>query len=76
LKLYQDRLIPAVEQNMAEARANYEVNKLSFLNLAQAQRQWIEMREKQQEALANYHRRLAELERVVASPLPECVNGR
>ena len=71
LALYHDRLIPAVEQNMSEARANYEVNKLSFLNLAQAQRQWIEMREKQQEALATYHRRLAELERIVASPLPD-----
>ncbi len=71
LALYHDRLIPAVEQNVSEARANYEVNKLSFLNLAQAQRQWIEMREKQQEALATYHRRLAELERIVASPLPD-----
>ena len=71
LRLYQDKLIPAVEQNMAEARANYEVKKLSFLNLAQAQRQWIEMREKQQETLANYHRHIAELERIVASPLTE-----
>jgi outer membrane protein, heavy metal efflux system len=71
LALYHDKLIPAVEQNMAEARSNYEVNKLSFLNLAQAQRQWIEMREKQQAVLATYHRHMAELERIVASPLGE-----
>jgi len=54
---------------MAEALSNNEV--MSFLNLAQAQRQWIEMREKQQEDLATYHRHRAELERIIASPLPE-----
>lgn len=67
-KLYAERLIPAAEQNVAAARANYEVNKLSFIELAQSQRQRVAIYERQAEALVAYHRRLAELQRAVASP--------
>jgi outer membrane protein TolC len=70
VQLYADRIIPAAEQNVAVARANYDVGKITFLGLAQAQRQLIELREKQQEAIADDHRRLAELERVLGGPLP------
>lgn len=61
LDLYQERLIPIAEQNVQAARTNYDVGKESFLDLALAQRRWVEAREKQAEALATYHRRLAEL---------------
>lgn len=68
--LYQDRLLPAAEQNVAAARANYENSKATFLALAQAQRQLVASREKQLEALVAYYRRLAELTRVVGGPAP------
>lgn len=52
LELYSAKLIPAAEQNVAVARSNYDVNRTTFLDLAVAQRQLIELREKQEEALA------------------------
>ena len=57
--------MPAAEQNVAAARSNYEVNKLSFIELAQARRQLVTIYERQLEAVVAYHRRLAELERAV-----------
>lgn len=71
VQLYADRIIPASVQNVAVARTNYDVAKTTFLGLAQSERQLIELREKQQEAIANYHRRLAELQRVIAGPLSQ-----
>jgi cobalt-zinc-cadmium efflux system outer membrane protein len=68
-KLYAERLIPASERNVAAARANYDVSKTTFLALAQSQRSLIELREKQQQAIVDLHRRLAELERAAGGPI-------
>jgi outer membrane protein TolC len=68
-KLYADRLIPAAERNVAAVRANYDVSKTTFLELAQSQRSLIELREKQQQAIIDLHRRQAELERVAGGPI-------
>jgi outer membrane protein TolC len=68
--IYADKLIPAAQQNIAAATANYDVAKVSFLELAAAQRQSIELRRKQEESLAAYHTRLAELTRAVGGSLP------
>jgi outer membrane protein TolC len=65
VELYEKTLIPTAEQNVASARTNYEVSKLSFIDLAQTQRQVVMMRERQLEAVVTYVRRLAELDRVV-----------
>jgi outer membrane protein TolC len=65
LDLYAARLIPAAEQNVAAARSNYDVSKTTFLDLAIAQRQLIELLEKREEALATYHSRFAELTRAI-----------
>jgi cobalt-zinc-cadmium efflux system outer membrane protein len=65
LKLYDARLIPAAEQNVAAARGNYDVSKTSFFELASAQRQLISLREEREQALTNYHTRLAELQRAI-----------
>jgi outer membrane protein TolC len=69
VRLYAERILPAADQNVAAARANYAAAKTTFLGMAQAQRQIIELRGKQEEAIAEEHRRLAELERVLAGPL-------
>jgi len=65
LELYANKLIPAAEQNVAAARSNYDVNKTTFLDLAIAQRQLIELREQKEEAMATYHTRQAELTRAI-----------
>jgi outer membrane protein TolC len=70
LRLYTDKLIPIAEQNVSAARSNYDVGKSSFLDLAAAQRQLIDLREKYQEALAEYQERVAATERAVGGPLP------
>lgn len=73
LALYSEKLLPFAGQNVDAARTNYDVGKDSFLDLALTQRQLIEVREKREVALVDYHRRLAELNRttggmVTASP--------
>jgi cobalt-zinc-cadmium efflux system outer membrane protein len=69
LAIYSERLIPVSQRNIDAATANYNTSKISFLELATAERQAIDLRRKQQEALAAYHMRLAELTRVVGGPL-------
>ena len=46
------------------------MNKVSFLELATALRQLIELRENREEALATYHSRMAELTRAVGGSIP------
>jgi cobalt-zinc-cadmium efflux system outer membrane protein len=68
-KLYAETILPAATENAQSAQTNYEANKLDFLRLIEAQRQLITHREKQYEAIADYHRRMAELERVVGGAI-------
>jgi outer membrane protein TolC len=71
VELYQEQILPAAEQNVESASAAYESSKGDFLRLIAAQRQRIMLSEKYQEAVADLHRRRAELERVVGGPLNE-----
>jgi outer membrane protein TolC len=75
LQLYAERLLPATEQNVAAARANYDVNKSSFLELATAQRQLIELHEQHEDALVAYHIRLAALNRATGGSIPSEASG-
>jgi outer membrane protein TolC len=70
VKLYTDNILPASRQNVESAQANYEAGKLDFLRLIESQRQLIGYREKHYESIAEYHRRIAALERVLAGPIP------
>jgi outer membrane protein, heavy metal efflux system len=70
VELYATRLVPVAEQNVAAARANYEVGKLGFIELALAQRQLVNAYEKQLDAIVTYSRRLSELDRAVGGPAP------
>lgn len=65
VELYRQKLIPTAQLNVEATRANYENAKATFLDLAVAQRQLIELREKEQEAAVSYHQRLAELRRAL-----------
>ena len=50
-ELYAKKFLPFAQQNLDVARSNYDVGKTTFLTLAQAQRQLIEVREKYQQTL-------------------------
>jgi len=69
IELYRTTILPVIEQNYASARGNYNANKIDFLRLTDANRQQIMLREKYQETIADYHRRLTELERAVGGPI-------
>ncbi len=68
--LYDTRILPTIDQNIKAARAGYEAGRVAFLSLIEAQRQLIDGQMKWIEALADYHRRLAELEQALAGPVP------
>jgi len=70
VRLYSSEIIPAAEQNVASASAGYEAGNLDFLRLVEAERQLISLKEKQQEAIATYHSRRAELERIIGATIP------
>lgn len=65
VRLYESKILPASRDNVAAARAGYEAGTVDFLRLVEAQRQIIELREKHQMAITEFHRRTAELERSV-----------
>jgi outer membrane protein TolC len=69
VRLYRDQTLPASERNLESAQANYTTGNLDFLRLLDAERQLNNQRERYYAALAEYHRRLAELERAVGEPV-------
>ncbi len=69
-RLYAARILPAAEQNLKSARANYVAGKIDFLRLVDAERQLNSERERSFQAIAEYHRQAAGLERAVGGPLP------
>jgi outer membrane protein, heavy metal efflux system len=71
--LYRQKILPAAERNLESAQANYTSGKLDFLRLLDAQRQLYSQREMYHQAIADYHRRLAELERAIGGSISEAV---
>ncbi|MSR56083.1 MAG: TolC family protein [Planctomycetaceae bacterium] len=71
--LYTDRILPKARENVESATSGYEATTLDFLRLIEAQRELIELQEKHQAAIADYHRRRAELERAVGAPFDSLV---
>lgn len=65
VELYETQILPLSTDNLAAARAGYTAGTLDFLRLIEAQRQLIELKEKHQGAIAELHRRRAELDRAV-----------
>jgi cobalt-zinc-cadmium efflux system outer membrane protein len=68
--LYDRRIVPLAQDSVQSAQAEYLTGKLDFLRLIQAQRELIAVRERRVQALADYHARRADLERVIGGPLP------
>jgi outer membrane protein TolC len=75
VELYTTQILPAAKQNVDSAFAAYETSGGDFLRLVAAQRQLIVLQERYQEAIADYHRRRIELERVVGQPLDRATSA-
>ncbi len=69
VRLYREQTIPASQRSLEAAQASYTTGTLDFLRLLDTERQLNEQREKYYAAIAEYHRRLAELERAVGEPV-------
>lgn len=67
--LYTQTILPAAESNVKAAQAAYVTGKIPFLSLVEAERNLIGLRDRYYEALADYFRRRASLERAVGGPL-------
>ena len=65
IKLYEDRILPTARHSIDAARASYLAGRLDFLRLIESQRQLLMLQERYYEAIAEYHGRLAELDRIV-----------
>jgi outer membrane protein TolC len=62
-QLYRDRLVPAARDQVAAARSGFETGRNSFLALIDAERNLLNVQLGYEEALANFGRRRAELDR-------------
>jgi outer membrane protein, heavy metal efflux system len=69
VQLYEQKTMPAAQRSLDSAIANYTSGKLDFLRLLDAERQVNTQREMYYQSIAEYHRRLAELERAVGQPV-------
>lgn len=69
VKLYDTKILPTASENLATARAGYTAGTIDFLRLIDAQREMLDLQEKHQMAIAELHRRWAELERAVGGPV-------
>lgn len=67
LKLYEESALPAARENVRLARAAYATGKVPFLNLIEAQRNLVELRERQLELIAEARRRRAALDRAIGT---------
>jgi outer membrane protein TolC len=71
VRLYQDTILPAAEANIKAAQSAYVTNRIPFLSLVEAQRNLVGLRDRYYEAVAEFFRRRATLERVSGGPLPD-----
>jgi outer membrane protein TolC len=65
IRLFEEKILPAAQRSLDSALANYTSGNLDFLRLLDAQRQLNAQREMYYQAIAEYHRRVAALARVV-----------
>jgi len=68
LSLYQNRLLPLAEENLAAARSDYEAGRGNFLDMIGAEKNLMQAQLQLEQARTDHHRRLAALERTVGGP--------
>jgi outer membrane protein TolC len=75
VRLYEKTILPKAKDNREAAESAYEKGLIPFVSLIEAQRNEIGLRERAFEAVADYYRRLAALERAIGVP-PASVGTR
>lgn len=68
VRRFEEKILPAAQRGLDSALANYTSGNLDFLRMLDAERQLNNQREMYYQAIAEYHRRVAELARVVGEP--------
>jgi outer membrane protein TolC len=68
VRIYEKTILPAAKLNVEAAQSAYETGKIPFLSLIEAQRNIVTLRDRYYEAVADYFRRWATLERVIGGP--------
>jgi cobalt-zinc-cadmium efflux system outer membrane protein len=76
VKLYETKVLPAAEANVKEAQTAYVNGRLPFLNLVEAQRNRVGLKDRYFEVIAESVRRRAALERAVGEPIQETAAPR
>lgn len=67
LALYGERLLSLAEENLQAAKADYQAGSGDFLTLISAEKNLMQTQLRERQALADSHRRTAELERAVGA---------
>jgi cobalt-zinc-cadmium efflux system outer membrane protein len=75
LQLRKDAL-PQAQQALDQTQYGYERGRFSYLELATAQQDLLDLRAALIEAAADYHRELAEIERLTNEPVAADATGR
>lgn len=70
----REQLIPQAEAALAQTRYGYERGRFSYVELADAQRELLELQRDAIHSAAAYHRVLAEIERLTNEPLTQLEN--
>jgi outer membrane protein TolC len=63
VRLYENKILPAARENVKSAKSAYITAKIPFLSLIEAERSEVDIRQRYYEAVADYFRRRAALER-------------
>jgi outer membrane protein TolC len=67
LKLYDSNILPSARANKDAAQAAYTTGKAPFVTLIEAQRNYVELKDRYYMAVADYFRRQANLDRAVGA---------
>jgi outer membrane protein TolC len=67
LKLYDDNVLPAARANKDAAQAAYTTGKAPFVTLIEAERNYVNLKDRYYEATADFFRRRANLERAIGA---------
>jgi outer membrane protein TolC len=70
VRLYETKILPDADLNVKTARADYKTGLVPAISVIEAERTRLELYDRYYEAIADYYRRRAALERAVGGPLP------
>ncbi len=69
LRVLDNHLLPAAREAFAAAQEGYAQGKFNYLEVLDAQRTLVESRSQRLDAIANYHRAVVDMERLIGRPL-------